>query len=317
MIAVVIPCYKVKSHILDVIKSIGNEVERIYVVDDKCPENSGLFVADNCTDSRVHVLYNEVNLGVGGAVKQGYQQAIVDNVSIIVKIDGDGQMDSSFIKTLIAPIKNGQADYCKGNRFFDLETLLVMPKMRLFGNSVLSLFSKIMSGYWNIVDPTNGYTAIHIDALKMLPLHKLDNRYFFESDMLFRLSIIRAVVKDVAIPAKYGNEISNLKINKILFSFLVKYTNRFYKRIFYNYLLRDFNVGSIQLFFGTILFVVGVCFGIYQWEVSLKTLIVRSSGTVMISALLVILGFQLLLSALNYDVHNVPNEPIQKNKALN
>jgi len=317
MIAVVIPCYKVKTHILDVIKSIGNEVERIYVVDDKCPENSGEFVLENCTDTRVHVLFNEVNKGVGGAVKHGYQQAIADNVSIVVKIDGDGQMDSSFIKTLIAPIQNGQADYCKGNRFFDLETLLIMPKMRLFGNSVLSLFSKIMSGYWNIVDPTNGYTAIHIDTLKMLPLNKLDNRYFFESDMLFRLSTIRAVVKDVAIPAKYGDEISNLKINKILFGFLVKYTNRFYKRIFYNYLLRDFNVGSIELFFGMILFVVGVAFGIYQWDESMKTLIVRSSGTVMISALLVILGFQLLLSALNYDVQNVPNEPIQRNKAIN
>jgi len=312
MLAVVIPCYKVKSQILQVISNIGEEVAVIYVIDDNCPESSGDYVKENCHDKRVRVLYNDTNKGVGGAVITGYKQAIADKAKIIVKLDGDGQMNAALVADLIRPIQNGEADYCKGNRFFKIEEMLAMPKLRLFGNSILSLINKIVNGYWNIVDPTNGFTAIHAFVLKQLPLDKIDNRFFFESDMLFRLSIIRAVVKDFPMKAKYDDERSNLKIRNVILEFPFKYMVRFIKRIFYNYLLRDFNAGSLQLFFSMLLLLFGSIFGIYHWILSSINSEIATSGTVMIAALPLILGFQLLLGALNYDVQNVPKNPLQK-----
>lgn len=312
MIAVIIPSYKVKNHILDVLAAINSEISLIYVVDDACPDNSGNFVKENTTDPRIKIIYHDKNKGVGGAVLSGYKQAIADGATIIVKLDGDGQMNPDYISKLILPIKKGEADYTKGNRFYDIEKLLIMPRIRLIGNSCLSLINKIVNGYWNIVDPTNGFTAIHIDALKLIPLHKIDNRYFFESDMLFRLSVLRAVVKDVPIPAFYGSEESNLRIGKVLWEFPLKYMNRFFKRFFYNYLLRDFNAGTIQILGGIFAIFTGLTFGIYHWIISYQAMVATPTGTVMISALLIILGFQLLLGALNFDVQNIPNHPIQK-----
>ncbi|MGE5437093.1 MAG: glycosyltransferase family 2 protein [Syntrophothermus sp.] len=312
MIAVIIPSYKVKNHILDVLAAIGSNVSMIYVVDDSCPDNSGNFVKTNTTDSRIKIIYHDKNKGVGGAVLSGYKQAIADGARIIIKLDGDGQMNPDYIEKLILPIEKGEADYTKGNRFYDIEKLLVMPRIRLIGNSCLSLINKIVNGYWNVVDPTNGFTAIHIDTLKLIPLHKIDNRYFFESDMLFRLSVLRAVVKDVPIPAHYGDEESNLKIRRVLWEFPLKYTNRFFKRFFYNYLLRDFNAGTIQILGGLLAIITGLAFGIYHWIVSYQMMVTTPTGTVMISILLIILGFQLLLGALNFDVQNIPNNPIQK-----
>jgi glycosyltransferase involved in cell wall biosynthesis len=297
---------------MTLLSQIGEEVSMIYVVDDCCPEESGKLVQRESKDNRVRVVFNNKNLGVGGTVMTGYREAMNDGAVVFVKLDGDGQMDPKYIRKLVAPIINGEADYTKGNRFFNIEKLLVMPKVRLIGNSMLSLINKVVTGYWNIIDPTNGFTAISVSALKMLPLSKIDNRYFFESDMLFRLSIIRAVVKDVPIPAFYGDEKSNLSIRKTLWEFPIKYLNRFNKRIFYNYFLRDFNAGTIQLLFGLITLVAGFAFGIYHWRSSYKEMVATPTGTIMISALLVILGFQLLLGVLNFDVQNTPKTPLQK-----
>jgi len=172
MIAVVIPCYKVAAHLCDFIRQIGKEVDAIFVVDDCCPEKSGALVEKVCKDSRVRVIYHTTNQGVGGAIMSGYKAAIIDGAAIIVKIDGDGQMDPSLIPAFIAPIVSGEADYTKGNRFFDLEEIRAMPKARLFGNAVLSFMTKLSSGYWYLFDPTNGYTAIHADVARHLPFEK-------------------------------------------------------------------------------------------------------------------------------------------------
>jgi glycosyltransferase involved in cell wall biosynthesis len=155
-IAAVIPSYKVRRQILDVITNIGSEVERIFVIDDCCPEHSGNFVQANCSDPRVNVIRNDQNQGVGGAVITGYLAAISEDMDIIVKIDGDGQMDPRLIPRFVAPILKGQADYTKGNRFYDLRNISRMPTARLFGNAVLSFLSKLSTGYWNLFDPTNG-----------------------------------------------------------------------------------------------------------------------------------------------------------------
>lgn len=305
-----IPCYKVKDTILNVINNIGCEVDRIYVIDDKCPEKTGEYVKDNCTDSRVTIIYHERNKGVGGAVKTGYTKAIDESFNIVVKIDGDGQMNPSLVPNFVRPIINGTADYTKGNRFFDLQFLNTMPAIRIFGNSILSFINKLTSGYWNIMDPTNGYTAIHSKVLSHLPLEKIDDRYFFESDMLFRLGTVRAVVFDVPLNSLYGEEKSNLNVFKISIQFPIKYIKRTFKRIFYSYFLRDFNIGSVELIFGLALFSGGCIYGAINWYHSFISNVTATSGVIMLAALPVILGFQLILSALNYDINNIPDKPI-------
>lgn len=309
-IAVVIPTYKARNHILEVIGSIGPEVRRIYVVDDCCPDQSGDFVRQHCRDERVVVVSHGHNQGVGGAVMTGYRAAIDDGMEILVKIDSDGQMDPALILDFVDPIAAGQADYTKGNRFFDLEKIREMPTMRLFGNAALSLMCKLSSGYWNLFDPTNGYTAIHADVARHLPFRKISRRYFFETDMLFRLSTLRAVVVDIPMDAKYGDEVSNLKISSIVGEFLAKHVRNFFKRIFYNYYLRDMSLASIELPLGIIFLVFGMAYGGFHWMVSAHEGVTTPAGTVMMSALPIIAGIQLLLGFIGYDVSSMPVRPI-------
>lgn len=311
-IAVVIPSYKVTRHILGVIAGIGPEVTRIYVVDDKCPDHSGDFVRANCQDPRVTVLEHAENQGVGGAVMTGYRAAILDGAKVIVKIDGDGQMDGTLIPAFVAPILAGEADYTKGNRFFNLERIGSMPPMRLFGNAVLSLMTKLSSGYWDLFDPTNGYTAIHADAARFLPFEKISKRYFFESDMLFRLNILGAVVTDVPMDAVYGDEVSNLKISKVVTEFLTKHVRNFGKRIFYNYYLRNMSLASLELPLGLLLATFGTVYGIAHWIASARSGVETPAGTVMLAALPVIMGVQLILAFLAYDIAAVPRRPLHK-----
>jgi len=310
MVAVVIPSFKVKAHILKVIAGIGPEVKLIYVVDDQCPEHSGDYVKANCSDPRVKVLYHTKNQGVGGATITGYIQALADKASIVVKLDGDGQMDASLIPRLIEPIRSSQADYVKGNRFYDLAFLRQMPFMRKLGNSGVSFMNKAASGYWNIMDPSNGFTAIHRNALENLPLDRIDKRFFFESDILFRLNTIRAVVTEMPMRAVYGNEKSNLKIQSVAFQFPFKYLGRMIKRIFYNYYLRDFNIGSLELILAFVFILFGVTFGTYKWSESIITDHAATAGTVILAGLPVILGFQSLIAFLHFDVSNVPVKPL-------
>ncbi|MFD2366673.1 glycosyltransferase family 2 protein [Pseudoduganella sp. GCM10020061] len=311
-IAVVIPSYKVTRHILGVIAKMGPEVARIYVVDDKCPDHSGAYVREHCTDPRVVVLEHAENQGVGGAVMTGYAAAIADGMKVIVKVDGDGQMNPSLIPAFAAPILNGEADYTKGNRFYDLEQIGSMPPMRLFGNAVLSLMTKLSSGYWNLFDPTNGYTAIHAEVAKRLPFNKISRRYFFETDILFRLNTLNAAVCDVPMDAVYADEESNLKISKIVTEFLAKHTRNFLKRLFYNYYLRNMSVASIELPLGLALILFGSIYGTTSWLAAREAGISTPAGTVMLSALPVLMGAQLVLAFLAYDIASVPRQPLHK-----
>lgn len=305
-IAIVIPSYKVKKHILQVIETIDAAYDFIYVIDDCCPEKSGQFVIDNCFDKRVKVIYNDKNRGVGGAVMHGYAEAIKDGAEIIVKIDGDGQMNTKLIPLLLDPIIIGNADYTKGNRFYDMRYITRMPRKRLFGNLALSFMTKFSTGYWNIFDPTNGFTAIHSKIAAKLPFDKISERYFFETDMLFRLNTFRAKVMDLPMDAVYGNEESNLKIHKIFGEFLFKHNKNFCKRIIYNYFLRDFSIAALELFFGIILFLFGVIFGTYQWIHHIHLGVITPTGTIMLAMLPIIIGLQLLLSFLSYDFASTP-----------
>ncbi|WP_040335640.1 glycosyltransferase family 2 protein [Candidatus Magnetobacterium casense] len=308
--AVVIPAYKVADKIGGVIRSVPASIGTIIVVDDKCPQYSGDVAAatEGVDKDRLVVLYNDVNMGVGGAVISGLKKAIELGCDIIVKMDGDGQMDAAYIDELIAPLLKGEADYTKGNRFMNFTALKAMPKVRLFGNSVLSFLLKISSGYWNIIDPTNGYTAIHRRAVEKLNLEQIARRYFFESDMLINLNIINAVVMDIDIPARYGDEESSLSILRTSLEFPPRLLRGLIRRIFFKYFLYDFNMASIYIIIGLPMFVFGVVFGLMEWMDSLVNATVKTSGTIMLVALPIIVSFQMLLQAIAIDIASVPKK---------
>ncbi len=310
VIAVVIPCYLVSRHVCDVIARIGSEVDAIYCIDDACPEGSGDLVESQVTDPRVRVLRLAQNQGVGGAVMTGYRQALADGATVIVKVDGDGQMDPALIPLLVAPILRGDADYVKGNRFFDLRHIRRMPALRRIGNLGLSFMAKASTGYWDIFDPTNGYTAIHADVAALLPYESISRRYFFETDMLFRLNTLRAVVLDVPMDARYGDENSNLRISRIAGEFFVKHCRNLGKRIAYNYFLRDLSIASLELLVGAGLTTFALIFGGWHWSVSSSTGTAATVGTVMIPALALLLGLQLILAFLGYDIASVPRRAL-------
>lgn len=309
-IAVVIPCYRVTNQVVDVLACVPSEVDVIICVDDACPDGSGRLIEHTVKDTRIKVIRHSENQGVGAAVKTGYRAARAAGCDIAVKIDGDGQMDASLVTSFVGPIAQQQSDYAKGNRFFNPEDVKRMPGVRFFGNSMLSFLSKLSTGYWNIFDPTNGYTALHLAVLDILPLDKVANRYFFETDLLFRLNIARCVVSDVPIRAIYADESSNLRTRSVVLPFLIGHVRNMLKRIFYEYFLRDFHVASIEILLGPPLLLAGAIFGAYHWFLSVETQTAASAGTVMIPALLVIVGLQLTLGALAFDISNVPSNPV-------
>jgi glycosyltransferase involved in cell wall biosynthesis len=305
-VAVVIPSYRVRDRIASVIAHIGPEVEAVYVVDDACPEGSGRFVEDNIRDPRIHVLYNDTNRGVGGATLAGMARATADGADVIVKIDGDGQMDPALIPSFVGVIAAGEADYAKGNRFFEAEGIAAMPLGRLIGNAGLSFLAKISTGYWHTFDPTNGYIAIHARLIDLLPIHKISQRYFFETDLLFRLNILTARVVDIPMHSHYAGETSNLKPHREILHFAAAHLRNFGKRVLYNYFIRNFSVASLQLVLGIILTLFGTIYGIAHWGTSTPA----TAGTVMIAALPIIVGVQLLLAFFSYDIESVPRSTL-------
>src|ERR1700761_5708115 len=304
----VVPCYKVKAHVLDVIAKTPAWVEGIVCVDDACPEQSGAFIEANATDPRVVVVKLAQNQGVGGATMAGYREAIARGGQVLVKVDGDDQMDLGYMAHLVAPILLGEADYAKGNRFTSISHLATMPPVRVFGNAALSFLAKLSTGYWNIFDPTNGYTAIEAQVAQMVIEKRVSRRFFFETDLLYHLSTFRAVVRDVPMPARYGGEVSNLRIGAIVGPFALKHVTNFLQRVLGQYFVRDFNAASLEMVFGIFLLLFGVGYATHYMSVRHTT--AASAGVVMAAALPIMLGAQLLMQALNFDVLNVPSRPI-------
>lgn len=305
-VAVVIPAFKVANQLVEVINSLPKQIKHIIVVDDACPEGSGKKVQKHFK-SKVKVIFHSENQGVGGAMVSGYKAALREtDAQFIVKLDGDGQMDPADIPKLINPLLVGHADYTKGNRFDSIEDLEQMPRIRIFGNAILSFLSKVSSGYWNVTDPTNGFTALRRSVLEKINLGKIRKSFFFESDMLFRLALVRAVVEDVPLPARYGNEKSNLKIRKVLSEFPKRYLANFGKRIIYQYYLREWSPASFELPLGLIFLFSGLIAGASFWIQNSQLGTFASAGQVMLASLPLIVGTQLLLAFINYDISKLP-----------
>lgn len=316
-VCAVVPCYKVSRQIVGVVSGLKDRVDHVFVVDDACPEQSGRVLLDALGEQNwLTLLYNVQNQGVGGAVKTGYLEAARQGYEIAIKVDGDGQMDPVHIPQLVAPILAGEADYTKGNRFFRPAYLHSMPRLRLLGNATLSFISKLSTGQWHIMDPTNGFTALHLGLLPWLPLDTIRQRFFFETDMLFTLGTIEAVVQDVPMPSRYGEEKSNLGIGASAWEFATGNLKLLGRRIFFRYFLRNFNLASVFLVMAIPSLLFGLFFGITAWSRSIESGTPATAGTIMVAALPVILGLQFLLGFLHYDLVDQPTKALWKRLGL-
>lgn len=310
-IAAVIPCYRVEREIESVLRAVPPYIRHIIVVDDASPDSTAdLVTASAKQDSRILLLRHPSNQGVGGAMITGYRKALELETQIVVKIDGDGQMDMERLPELLKPLIEGRADYSKGNRFRDFKSLQTMPLIRRIGNLGLGFLSKAATGYWNMFDPTNGFIAIRSEVLAQLPLERVDPTYYFETSMLAHLYLIGAVVKDVPLPARYQGEGSSLLIHRILFEFPPKLIATLVRRLVLKNFIYDFSMASIYLLTGLPLLLFGLIFGITKWVHYASINIPAPTGTVILPTLSVLLGIQLLLSAIEIDLRSVPREPL-------
>jgi glycosyltransferase involved in cell wall biosynthesis len=299
------PAYNEERFIATAVQTLPSFVDKIIVVDDCSTDNTSA-VASSVHDPRVLVLKTEENCGVGGAMKKGYRAACELGGQILVKMDGDGQMSPDNLTQLLDGVIDKGYDYTKGNRFLHTESISLMPKSRIFGNIVLTFLTKAASGYWHIFDPQNGFTAIRAEALRSIDLEKIDTQFFFENDMLVHLNILNYRVLDVAMPAHYGYEISDLEISKVLMRFPPLLLKRFAYRIFQKYILRNFSPVALFLLLGLPIFIWGALFGIFLWVRSIITGDPTPTGSIMLALVPIVLGFQLLLQAIVLDIQETP-----------
>ncbi|MDB9823399.1 glycosyltransferase family 2 protein, partial [Deltaproteobacteria bacterium] len=280
----------------------------IVVVDDCSPDD----LADRVKaidDSRIHLERHEINRGVGGAFITGCHRAAELGADILVKMDGDRQMDPGQLPNLIKPLLEGRADYTKGNRFWDLKALRAMPGLRIFGNMILSFLLKLASGYWNLFDPTNGYIALTSYFFNNINLNKIDSRYFFESSLLIQAGIQRFVVEDIPMPANYGTETSSLSILRSIITFPPRLIYGVLSRFFWHYILFDFTAVSVFIIVGLPALLWGIIFGAYVWiDNAIINQLPTPIGTIMLSVLPIIIGIQLISQAIVIDIGNTPKK---------
>jgi glycosyltransferase involved in cell wall biosynthesis len=310
-IAAVVPAFRVEREIESVLCELPPYLKHIIVVDDASPDHTADLVAAVASrDRRVVLLRHENNQGVGGSMITGFQRCTELGAQVVVKIDGDGQMDISRLPDLLAPLILGKADYTKGNRFRDFAALRQMPLIRRIGNMGLAFLAKAATGYWNLFDPTNGFLAIRGEMLALLPLDQIDRTYFFETSMLANLYLLGAVVQDIPMPARYKGEVSNLLIHRVLFEFPPKLIATLIRRAVLKNFIYDFSMVTVYLLTGLPLLLFGIIYGALKWIQYARLGIPAPTGTVILPTLCVLLGIQLLLSAIESDLRSVPRQPL-------
>lgn len=303
IISVVIPCYKVENQIEKIVAELPDNITFIILVNDASPDNTGniiRYLAEK--NPKIKTLHHIKNQGVGGAMKSGYKKAMELNSDIVIKIDGDGQMDTAYISEMIRYINEEQFQYVKGNRFYNRKMLSKMPNFRRMGNLFLGFLIKSASGYWQVSDPANGFIAITGKTLEDIDFKRISKRFFFESSMIIELYYTGARIKDISMPAIYNNEKSNLSITRSLLSFPPKLIAAFIRRIWLRYFIYDFNIASLYIFFGLVMFLFGLIFGLIKWIHYASLNIAAPTGTIMIAVLTFFLGFQMLLAAIQFDI---------------
>ena len=300
-IAVAIPCYKVEQHLEQVVQGLPGFVDRILLVDDCSPDGTGSLVDRlAAADSRIKALHHEANRGVGGAMLTAFDEAMALGIDAVVKLDGDGQMDAQYIEPLVDALVD--MDFAKGNRLFDRRRLRRMPALRRMGNHGLGFMVKAASGYWEVSDPVNGFFAIRTDTLRRMDLQRIANRFFFESSLLIEMHYAGVRIREVAMPAIYADEHSNLNIGHSLFSFPPRLLKAWLRRLYLTYFVYDFNICSLYLLAGLPSFLFGLVFGLCEWIHYAGLGVPSPTGTIMVAVLTFVLGFQMLLAAAQYDI---------------
>lgn len=307
IVAAVVPAYNEEHMVGRVIETMPDFVDHIVIVDDCSPDATSEAV-QRVVDPRVRLIRHEENTGVGGAIITAHREAIALGADVNVVMAGDAQMDPEHLPRLLDQVTDGGYGFAKANRFYSPESFRGMPKHRVFGNIMLSFFTKLASGYYNLFDPQNGYTAVRTEVLRLLPLDRIAKRYSFENDLLIHLNIAQVPAVDVPVPAVYGDEVSSIKLSKVIPELLHRLTVGYWSRIWYRYVLWSFSPIAFMLFSGLLLFGFGV--GVTIWVMfQIAASAVATAATVMLAALPLMIGTQLLISALQLDIQATPDRP--------
>lgn len=293
--------------IATVIETMPDYVDHIVIVDDCSPDDTSGVVA-RLADDRVTLIRHEVNQGVGGAIVTGHKAAMALGSDVNVIMAGDAQMDPNHLPALLDRVTRDGYGFAKANRFFAPESFEGMPNYRVFGNIVLSFMTKLASGYWNLFDPQNGYTAVRTEVLKRVPLDRVSRRYSFENDLLIHLNILQVGAVDVPIPAVYADEVSSIRLSKVVPELLNLLVRGFWRRIWYRYVLWSFSPIALLLVLGLGLFSIGAVIAIWVCF-QVASSVIATAATVMLAALPLMIGTQLLVSALQLDIQASPSEP--------
>jgi glycosyltransferase involved in cell wall biosynthesis len=302
-IAVVVPAFREEALIEATLGGIPGFVDRVYVVDDASDDRTAER-ARSFGDSRVEVVRHERNLGVGAAIVTGYGRALADGGEIACVMAGDNQMDPADLERLVRPVARGEVDYAKANRLFTGEAWRVIPRHRYVGNAILSLLTKIASGYWHVADSQSGYTAISRSMLAQLDLDRIYRGYGFPNDMLVHLNVWNARVRDFPARPVYGvGERSGIKIRHVVPRISWLLFKGFLWRLREKYVIRDFHPLVFFYAFGFVMTVAGLALGIAETALRIAGNAV-TAGSIVLVALLLIAGSQFTLFAMWFDMES-------------
>jgi glycosyltransferase involved in cell wall biosynthesis len=299
-VAIVVPAHNEERLVGRVIETAPEIVDHVVVVDDASSDGTST-AATAVGDPRLALITLSENQGVGGAILTGHRRALELGADVCVVMAGDAQMDPEFLPALLDPIADGDAEFTKANRFYGPGSFRGMPRHRILGNVVLSFMTKAASGYWNLFDPQNGYTAIHRSALERLDLDRIARRYEFENDLLIQLNVARVSARDVPVPARYGDEVSGMQLRRVAPRILRQLWRGFWHRMWWKYVVQSFSPVALLFFTGLACVMFGVAVGVF---VIVNTLgpPVASPGTVILSFGPLLTGVHLLVMALVLDI---------------
>ena len=302
-VAVVVPAYEEEHLVGTTLRGIPDVVDRIIVVDDASPDATAER-AREAADARTVIIVHERNGGVGAAIVTGYKRALEEEIDVVVVMAADNQMDPAELLSLVEPVAHGEVDYAKANRLFTGEAWTVIPRTRYLGNAVLSLFTKIASGYWHVADSQAGYTALGLDALRRLDLDRIYRRYGFPNDILVHLNVINARVRDVPSRPIYGvGERSGIRLRKVVPRISWLLVKGFFWRMREKYVIRDFHPLVFFYALGFLMIAIGLALGIS--ETVLRALGNQiTTATIVLVALLLVSGSQFTLFAMWFDMES-------------
>jgi glycosyltransferase involved in cell wall biosynthesis len=302
-VAVVVPAYNEEHLVAETLAGIPDFVDRIYVVDDASPDATAQR-AREAADARTEVIMHERNGGVGAAILTGYERARDEAIDVVCVMAADNQMDPAELISFVEPVARGEVDYAKANRLFTGEAWKVIPRNRYLGNAMLSLLTKIASGYWHVADSQAGYTALGLDALRRLDLDRIYRRYGFPNDVLVHLNVTNARVRDVPSRPIYGvGERSGIRLRKVVPTMSWLLFRRFWWRMWQKYVIRDFHPLVFFYALGILMTGVGVALGAI--EVVLRILgNAITTPTIVLVALLLISGSQFMLFGMWFDMES-------------